>query len=84
MNSKCADCKSRTANEIVGDRNQSGKSTFSFNEWKKTDDRVQKAPVSIGVKGIMSHFNDHIKTLKRHIHVKRIQNAAFNSLKANL
>ena len=43
MNSKCADCKSRTANEIIGDRNRNGKSTFSFNEWKKIDDRVQKA-----------------------------------------
>ena len=83
MNSKCADCKSRTGNEIIGDRNRNGKSTFSFNEWKKIDDRVQKTPVSIGVKEIMSRFNDHIKTLKRHIHIKRIQNAAFNSLKAN-
>ena len=67
MNSKCADCKSRTANEIIGDRNRNGKLTTSFNEWKKIDDRVQKAPVSIGVKKIMSRFNDHIKTLKRHI-----------------
>ena len=46
--------------------------------------RVQKAPVSIDVKEIMSRFNDDIKTLKRHIHLKRIQNAAFNSLRANL
>ena len=32
----------------------------------------------------MSQFNDHIKTLKRHIYAKRIQNTKFISLKANL
>ena len=55
-----------------------------FHEWKKVDERVQKVAVTIDKKEIMSQFNDHIKTLKRHIYVKRIQNTKFISLKVNL
>ena len=51
---------------------------------KKIDERVQKVAVTIDKKEIMSRFNNHVKTLKRQSYVKRIQNANFNSLKANL
>ena len=55
-----------------------------FNEWAKVDGRVQKLSTSTDVEEISSRLNAYIKTLKRHIHVKRIQNYSFNSLKSNV
>ena len=40
--------------------------------------------VSINTEEIIHKFTNHVKTLKRHIYIKRIQNTTFNSLKANL
>ena len=48
------------------------------------DGRVQKLSTSIDVEEISSCLNAYVKTLKRHIHVKRIQNNSFNNLKLNL
>ena len=55
-----------------------------FNEWAKVDGRVQKLSTSTDVEEISSRLNAYIKTLKRHIRVKRIQNYSFNSLKLNV
>jgi len=82
MNSKCLECQSSQGSDIIGDFCSSG---ISFDEWKKVDNRIQKVSVSISSsEEIMSLFNDHVKVLKKHIHVKRIQNAKFNSLKKDL
>ena len=51
---------------------------------KKVDDKVRKVAVSIEDEDVIDHLNRHLQTLKRHIYVKRIQNATFNNLKANL
>ena len=57
---------------------------ITFSEWKQVDRRAQKVSVSIDVKDVSSRFNTHVKALKRHIHVKRIQHTAFSNLKSNL
>ena len=40
--------------------------------------------VSVDVQEVSARFNGHVRSLKRHIHAKRIQHTAFNNVKANL
>ena len=65
MNSKCKEC------ELPGKIAYSG-AFETDNEYKQVGCRVQKGSISIDVKDV-SHFNTHVKALKRHIHEKRIQ-----------
>ena len=58
--------------------------TFLFTEWKKVDEKIQKAASSVETEEVITLLMSHIKTLKSHIHVKRIQHAKFHALKANL
>ena len=83
-NSKCRECESSQADEIIPHTIDKEKDKVVFHEWKKVDKRVQKVAVTIDKNEIMSRFNDHAKTLKRDIYVKGIQNTKLNSLKANL
>ena len=57
---------------------------ITFNKWKQVNCRAQKVSVSIDMKEVSPRFNTHVKTLKHHIHVKRIQHATFYNLKSNL
>ena len=64
---------------------------IKFDEWRQVDRRVQKISVSVDAQEVSARFNAHVRTLKRRIHAKRIQhtakriqNTAFNNVKANL
>ena len=81
MNSKCKECE---LPEKIAESGAFETDNITFNEWKQVDLRAQTVSVSIDVKDVSSHFNAHVKTLKCHIHVKRIQKTAFNTLKSNL
>ena len=84
INSKCNVCE--TPEEIAEVLSSGGfkAGNIIFNEWAKVDGKVQKLSTSIDVEEISSRLNAYVKTLKRHIHVKRIQNHSFNNLKSNL
>ena len=81
MNSECNNSKlpEKIAASGAFDTND-----IKFHEWRKVDRRVQKVSVSIDVQEVSTRFSAHARTLKRHIHVKRIQHTAFNNVKANL
>ena len=76
MDSKCKECE---LPENIAESGAFETENITFNEWKQVDHRAQKVSVSIDVKDVSSHFNTYVKTLKRHIHVKRIQLTAFNN-----
>ena len=84
MSLKCHECESNQADEIIPHATDKKKDKVVFHEWKKVDDRAQKVAETIDKKETMSRFNNYVKTLKRSIFVKRIQNTKFNSLQANL
>ena len=77
-------CKEYELPEKIAESGAFETDNITFNEWKQVDLRAQTVSVSIDVKDVSSHFNAHVKTLKCHIHVKRIQKTAFNTLKSNL
>ena len=77
MNSKCKECE---LPENIAESGAFETENITFNEWKQVDHRAQKVSISIDVKDVSSRFNTYVKTLKRHIHVKRIQLTAFNNL----
>ena len=84
MNSKCNVCETPEEIAKVLSSGEFQADNIIFNEWAKVDSRVQKLSTSIDVEEIPSRLNSYVKTLKRHIHVKRIQNQSFNNLKSNL
>ena len=81
MNSKCNNCK---LPEKIAESGAFETDNIKFDEWRQVDWRVRKFSVSIDVQEVSAFFNSHVRTLKRHIYVKRIQHAAFNNVKANL
>ena len=81
MNSTCRECQSFKPNQLFEEE----QNKIVFKEWKKVDERIQRITVILeDIDDIIDVFNHHLRTLKRHIYVKRIQNAKLNSLKANL
>ena len=93
-NSDCPDCVNSKFKECELpekiDESETDKQTaletdnITFNKWKQVNCRAQKVSVSIDIKEVSPRFNTHVKTLKHHIHVKRIQHATFYNLKSNL
>ena len=81
MNSECNNCKLR---QEIAESGAFESDDVKFNEWRQVDCRVQKVSVSIDIQLVSTRFNGHVRTLKRHIYVKRIQHTAFNNVKANL
>ena len=81
MNLECSNCKlpEKTAESGAFEIDD-----IKFDEWRQEDRRVQKFSVSIDGQEVSARFNTYARILKRHIHVKRIQHAAFNNVKANL
>ena len=53
-----------------------------YYEWKNVNGKVQQ--VAIHVEEIVRRLNQIITALKRHIYIKHIQHAKFNTLKSNL
>ena len=51
--------------------------------WAKVDGKVKKVIKSVNVEEVTELFNEHVKTLKAHIFVKRTQNTHYNRLKEN-
>ena len=80
-NSKCNNSK---LPEKIAESGAFETDDIKFDEWRQADRRVQKVSVSIDVQEVSTRFNLHVRTLKRHILVKRIQHTAFNNVKANL
>jgi len=52
--------------------------------WTKEDGKVTKVVKSISIKQAIELFEEHVKTLKNHIFIKRVQNRKYNDLKENL
>ena len=83
MNSNCNVCKTPEEIANVLPSGEFETDNFIFNEWAKVAGRVRKLSTSVDVEDVPSRLNAHVKTLKRHIHVKWIQNHSFNNLKPN-
>ena len=81
MSSECNNCKLL---EKIAESGAFKTDDIKFDEWGQVDCRVQEVSVFIDVQEISVHFNVQFRTLKRHIHVKRIQHTAFNNVKAKL
>ena len=81
MNSECNNFK---LPEKIAESGAFETDDIKFDEWRKEGRMVQKVSVSIDVQEVSACFNAHVRTLKRHVHVKRIQHTAFNNVKANL
>ena len=81
MNSECNNCK---LPEKIAESGALETDDIIFDEWRQVDPKVQKVSISIDVQEVSTRFNAHVRTLKRHIHVKRIQHTMSNSVKANL
>jgi len=84
MTSGCSDCSQQDELEEILGEGDFQTDTFLFTEWKKVDEKIQKAASSVETEEVITLLMSHIKTLKSHIHVKRIQHAKFHALKANL
>jgi len=84
MTSSCSDCSQQDEFEEILGEGDFETDTFIFTEWKKVDEKIQKAALSVATEEVITLLMSHIKTLKSHIHVKRIQHAKFHALKANL
>ena len=54
-----------------------------YYEWAKVDGKVKKVIKWVDVEEVTELFNEHVKTLKAHIFVKRTQNTHYNRLKEN-
>ena len=80
MKSKCKEC------ELLDKIAESCAFETGYHiQWMKTSgSQGVKVSVSIDVRDVSCNFNTHVKTLKRHIHLKCIQHTAFNKLKWNL
>ena len=81
VNSECNNCK---LPEKIAESGAFETHDIKLDEWRQVDCKVQKVSVSIDVQNVSASFDAHVPTLKRHIHVKRIQHIAFNKVKANL
>ena len=81
MNSECNNCK---LPEKIAESGAFETDDIKFDECRQGDRRVQKFSVSIDVQGVSARFNTHVRTLKRHIRLKRIQRPAFSNVKTNL
>ena len=80
MNSECSNCK---LPEKIAESRTFKNDDMKFGERRQVDCRVQKVSVSIDVQEVSALFNAHVRTLKRHIHIKHIQQTAFNNVRAN-
>ena len=80
MNSQCNICK--LPEKIPDDAFE--RNDVTIEEKKLVDGRAQKVSVSINIQEVLCRFNMCVQTLKRHIHVKRVQHTTFNYLKANV
>ena len=81
MNSASSNCK---LPEKIAESGAFETNDIKFGEWRQVHRRVQKVSVSIDVQVVSACFNAHSKTLKRHIHVKRIKHTALKNKKSNL
>ena len=81
MNSESSNCK---LPEKIAKSGAFETNDIKFGEWRQVHRRVQKVSVSIDVQVVSACFNAHDKTLKRHIHVKRIKHTALKNKKSNL
>ena len=84
MTSDCSDCTNQDQFEEILSEGEFDADTFIYTEWKKVDEKIQKAASSVNTEEIIILLGSHVKTLKEHIRVKRIQYAKFHALKANL
>ena len=80
MNSECSNCK---LPEKIAENRAFKNDDMKLGERRQVDCRVQKVSVSIDVQEVSALFNAHVQTLKRHIHIKHIQQTAFNNVGAN-
>ena len=56
----------------------------SYFTWKKVEQRITKARLTVSFDDVVETFKDQIKILKEHIFIKRVQNQAYNEHKASL
>ena len=56
----------------------------SFYKWEKVNGKVVKSSVILSHHNLVDTFNAEVKILKKHIFIKRNQNAFYNYLKENL
>ena len=56
----------------------------SFYKWEKVNGKVVKSSVILSHHDLVDTFNAEVKILKKHIFIKRNQNAFYNYLKENL
>ena len=80
MNSECNNCK---LPEKIAESGAFETDDIKFDEWR-VHRRVQKVSISTDFQEVSACFNAHARTLKRHIHVTRIQHSTFNNVNENL
>ena len=70
MKSTCRECQPYKSYQLFEEEQYK----IVFKEWKKVDERIQRITVILeDIDDIIDVFNHHLRSLKRHIYVKRIQ-----------
>ena len=81
MNSECETFK---CSGLSMDDCKKSNGNISIQEWKRIQGEINKHSKSVSMEDDIKLFNKYLVILKRHIHVKRIQNAELNRIKDNL
>ena len=70
MNSECKNCK---LPEKIAESGVFETDDIKFDQWRQIDRWVKNDSVSIDVQEVSTCFNAHVRSLKHHMHVKRIK-----------
>ena len=81
MNSECETCK---CSGLSMNDCKTSNGNISIQEWKRIQGQINKHSKSVSMEDAIKLFNEHLVNLKRHIHVKKMENAEFSRIKDSL
>ena len=81
MDSTCVNCPDL---ELNMDGFHNNKESINFHQRIRVDNKIQKSEIELPCDVICQKFNNDLKLLKKHIYVKRQQNACYNKPKEEL